>query len=108
MGKMVEAQNAETADSPRGQCQPTDARGRPAGARPPDRKLGRVSVHSGAGARARRLALSGLPCAAPLGRLTTWLSAPKAAPTSIWICWSRSAAGATTRPTRPTSEGASW
>ena len=29
---------------------------------------------------------------------TTWLSAHKAAPTSTWISWSRSAAGATTRP----------
>src|SRR5207245_8405538 len=68
VGKMVEGQNAETADSSRARRQPTDARERPASARPPRRKLGRVGVHTGAGACACGLALSGLPRAAPLGR----------------------------------------
>src|SRR5438128_10545875 len=68
VGKMVEGQNAETADSSRARRQPTDARERPASARPPRRKLGRVGVHTGAGACACGLARSGLPRAAPLGR----------------------------------------
>jgi hypothetical protein len=40
-------------------------------------KLGRVGVHSGAGAHARRLALSGLPRAAPLGRPPRGQALPK-------------------------------
>jgi len=58
----VEATDVNRPESAR-ECAP-EARG----ARPPGRKLGRVGVPSGAGARAGRLALSGLPRAAPVGR----------------------------------------
>jgi hypothetical protein len=44
VGKVVERQNAEKADLASAKRQPTAARGRPASARPPGGKLGRVGV----------------------------------------------------------------
>ena len=77
VGKVVDGQNAETADSSRAQRPRTDGRGRSAGTRPPGRKPGRMGGHSGAGARAGRLALSGLPRAAPLGRAPRGQALPR-------------------------------